>query len=69
MIRAHIKSANDELIGTINEEDGGFRIWWRERMENQPGIVHSAEGELHPTFEAASERVQMEVQDTKIIEL
>ncbi len=68
MIRANIKSAEDALIGTINEEGNGFRIWWRKRMENHPRNIHSVENKLYPTFEEACQGVYRVVQDARITE-
>ena len=68
MIHAIIKSADDAHIGTINKENNGFRISWKERMENKPGNIHSLGKELYPTFEEARQEVFRAVRDAKIIE-
>ena len=68
MIRAHIKSPENSNIGTINEENGSFRIWWRKRMETQPGNVHSAESKVYTTFEEARQAVYREDKDLQIVE-
>lgn len=68
MIYANILK-DERVIGSIDQEAGGFRISWRERMESGTGNVHTIGRELHPTPEAARQavyRVDAEVQIVKV---
>lgn len=58
MIVGHIQDLDLNLVGTINKENGGFRIWLRTRdKESSATNTHQADAALYPTFAAARQAV------------
>lgn len=68
MIVAHIKNNDGNVTGTINNDNSGFRIVWKERKNNPPGNIHTIESELYPTIEAARQAVYKVLQNAQVIE-
>ena len=68
MSYACIKDQSGSLIGSIEQSGGGYRIVWKERMENAPGNVHRMEHEIYPTTEEARQEVYRISPNSQIIE-
>ena len=67
MIVAHIKNNTGDFVGTINHENSGFRIAWKERKKNPPGNIHTIDSELYPTIKEARQAVYKALENAQII--
>ncbi len=65
MDRATIEQ-DDTVIGTIERETTGYRIWWRERSASGTGNTHRAEDTVYAHADDARQAVWRQVPDAMI---
>lgn len=68
MVRANIKGPDDQYIGVIDEEAGGFRIVWIRNEDYLPVYARPEHDVLYPTFADACAGALAQQRDADIVE-
>lgn len=57
MRKAIIHDSKQHVVGTIEEEEDGYRVWWRNRNGTIAGNAHTASPRRHATMALAHQEV------------